>query len=139
MADGSGEIMIVGAAALVAADGRVLVQRRPAGKALAGQWEFPGGKVERGEAPVAALARELKEELGIDVAPGACAPLAFAEGHAGERALLLLLYRVATWIGMPQPLHAPELRWASRADLARLPMPAADRPLIAALDAVLAG
>jgi 8-oxo-dGTP diphosphatase len=139
MADVPPGLLLVAAAALIASDGRVLVQRRPAGKAMAGLWEFPGGKVERGEAPAAALARELAEELGIAVAPAACAPLAFAEGTVGDRPLLLLLYRVARWSGEPQALESPALRWATPAELAALPMPPADRPLVAALAQAAAG
>lgn len=137
MTDESPDLMIVAAAALVRADGRVLVQQRPAGKAMAGLWEFPGGKLERGEAPAAALARELAEELGIAVDPAACAPLTFATGHAGARPLLLLLYLVREWGGEPVAREAAAVRWATAPDLRRLPMPSADVPLIGALAGAL--
>lgn len=135
MADERAGPLIVVAAALTRGDGAVLVQRRPPGKAMAGLWEFPGGKLEQGEAPVAALVRELAEELGIAVAPAACLPLTFASGSAGTRDLLLLLYRVAIWTGEPVALAATALRWAAPAALADLPMPPADRPLVVALAA----
>ncbi|WP_425231154.1 (deoxy)nucleoside triphosphate pyrophosphohydrolase [Sphingomonas sp.] len=131
-------MLLVAAAALVRADGCVLVQRRPAGTAMAGLWEFPGGKVEAGETPALALARELGEELAISVAPGACAPLAFASEPLGERHLLLLLYRVDHWSGEPRALAADALCWADAAMLATLPMPPADRPLVVALTRMLA-
>ncbi|WP_302480117.1 (deoxy)nucleoside triphosphate pyrophosphohydrolase [Sphingomonas bacterium] len=126
-------VMIVAAGALIDADGRVLVQQRPAGGSYPGLWEFPGGKVESGETPAAALARELREELGIAVDPRDCRPLAFSDGLAGTRPLLLLLYRVERWDGVPRALHAAALRWATVGALADLPMPPADQPLLAAL------
>ncbi len=125
--------MIVVAAALTAADRRVLVQRRPAGKAHAGLWEFPGGKVEPGETPEAALARELEEELGIAIDPASTVPRGFASGVAGGRSLLLLLYRVTRWHGEPRPFAADMLRWHPPIELATLSMPPADRPLAATL------
>lgn len=133
MTDISHPPMIVAAAALVRADGRVLVQQRPAGGTLAGLWEFPGGKIEPGEAPEAALVRELAEELDITVAPAACEPLTFSTGRAGERALVLLLYRVHVWTGEPVALAAAALRWVTAGGMAALPMPAADVALVAAL------
>ena len=126
-------LMVVAAAALVGPDDRVLVQQRPAGKAMAGLWEFPGGKLEPGETPEAALARELAEELGLAVAPDRLQPLAFATGDAGGRPLLLLLYLARAWAGEPQPRAAAALRWATPAELTTLPMPPADVPLVAAL------
>ena len=131
--------MTVAAAALVRADGRVLVQQRSAGASLAGLWEFPGGKLEPGEAPAAALSRELAEELGIVVEPGAGAPLAFATGAAGRRPLLLLLYVVRAWAGEPVARAAAALRWVTTEEMADLPMPPADVPLVAALGRLLAG
>lgn len=122
---------IVVAAALRDADGRWLMQRRPADKAHGGLWEFPGGKVEPGEAPVQALARELYEELAITVAPGAFDPMTFAvDVDAG---VLLLLYRCTSWAGEPEALAASALRWDVPDALARLPMPPLDVPLVAAL------
>ncbi len=93
----------------------------------------PGGKVEPGESPEAALARELWEELAITVDPTALVPVMFASAVLGERHLLLLLYRVGAWRGEPRPLAATALRWLAPADMAALPMPPADRPLVAAL------
>lgn len=133
MSDRVPALMIVAAAALVRADGRVLVQQRPEGKAMAGLWEFPGGKLEPGETPAGALVRELTEELGIAVDAAACAPLTFATGRAGPRPLLLLLYLVRAWDGEPVAREAPALRWATAAELRLLPMPSADVPLIASL------
>src|SRR6476469_3795091 len=102
-------IFMVVAAALVDAEGRVLLQRRAPGRAMAGLWEFPGGKVEIGERPEAALARELREELGIEVDPAALTPAAFASSDSPEgagRHMLLLLYLCREWTGDPRPLDA---------------------------------
>lgn len=126
-------LMIVAAAALTRADGRVLVQQRPPGKPSAGLWEFPGGKVEPGESPEAALARELVEEIGVDIDPLALTPLSFASMRAGGGHLLLLLHVVRRWSGKPRALEAAALRWEAPAALAGLPMPPADYPLAAAL------
>ena len=132
-------LLPVVAAALVRTDGAVLMQQRPAGKGHAGLWEFPGGKLEPGESPEAALVRELREELGIVVDPGDLHGAAFASVPLGERHLLLLLYIVRRWQGEPRALEAAALRW-DRADmLADLPMPPADRPLVTALPRLLAG
>jgi 8-oxo-dGTP diphosphatase len=133
MTDRSSGVLLVVAAALIDAGGRVLVQRRPAGTAMAGLWEFPGGKLEQGETLEAALVRELREELGVTVATGHCEPLAFATGAAGGRPLLLLLFAVRRWLGEPRALHASALRWVTPAELGALPMPPADVPLVAAL------
>lgn len=130
-------LMLVAAAALVGADGRVLVQRRPPGKAMAGLWEFPGGKVEPGEAPDAALARELAEELGIGVDTAALTPLTFAEAPLDDRHLLLLLYLCRKWRGVPAPLDATALAWHAPGALRLLAMPPADLPFIAALETAL--
>lgn len=124
--------LLVVAAALIRA-GRVLVQQRPAGKPLAGLWEFPGGKIEAGESPEAALARELREELGITIQPDHLSPCTFATGQAGDRPLLLLLYRASVWNGEPRAIEAPELRWVDHPTLQSLPMPPADVPLVEAL------
>ncbi|MGL4313955.1 MAG: (deoxy)nucleoside triphosphate pyrophosphohydrolase [Sphingomonas sp.] len=125
------------AAALIDADGRVLVQRRPAGKAMAGLWEFPGGKIEPGETPEAALIRELEEELGITV-PAAClAPATFASAPLNDRHLVLLLFVARKWQGVPTALDADALKWVYPAELHQLAMPPADKPLIGLLEALV--
>lgn len=129
--------LIVVAAALVREDGRVLVQRRPPGRAMAGLWEFPGGKLEAGETPEAALARELREELGIAVAIAAMRPCSFATGRAEERPLVLLLYLVREWAGEPRALEATALSWETPAGMRALAMPPADGPLVGALSRAL--
>ncbi len=130
-------ILLVTAAALVDRDGRVLVQQRPLGTAMAGLWEFPGGKVEPGETPEAALIRELDEELGIVVDHSCLAPAAFASEALGERHLLLLLYALRKWSGIPEARHATALQWLRPVQLHALPMPPADRPLIGLLEALI--
>ena len=130
-------LLPVVAVALVDADGRVLVQQRPAGKPMGDLWEFPGGKVEAGETPEAALVRELAEELGIDVEAACVAPATFASAPLGERHLLLLLYACRKWRGTPRALEGGALRWVRPVELHALPMPPADRPLIGLLEALL--
>ena len=119
------------AAALVGGDGRILLQRRAQGRVMAGLWEFPGGKVEAGERPEAALVRELEEELGLEVAERDLEPAAFASADNGGRHMLLLLYLCRTWKGAPEALDAAELRWARVAEMHDLEMPPADQPLVA--------
>jgi 8-oxo-dGTP diphosphatase len=131
--------MMVVAAALAGAEGRILLQQRPPGGAMAGLWEFPGGKVEEGEVPEHALARELEEELGIAVAPDALEPACFASAPLGEKHLVLLLYLCREWSGDPRPLHATALKWVRPAEMRGLPMPPADRPLIDLLERVMEG
>lgn len=135
MVDGASTVLplLVVAAALKDPQGRVLLQRRPAGKAHAGLWEFPGGKVEPGETPEAAMVRELAEELGITVDVAALEPATFITAPVGGRPMLLLLYRAHAWAGTPQPLEAVALDWVHPADMAALPMPPADYPLAAHL------
>lgn len=130
-------LLLVSAAALIDADGRVLVQRRPPGTAMAGLWEFPGGKIEAGESPEAALVRELNEELGIAVDPACLAPACFASQPLETRHLLLMVYICRKWHGVPQAFQATELRWLRPAQLYALDMPPADTPLIALLDALI--
>ena len=130
-------ILTVVAAALVDGAGRVLVQQRPPGKPMAGLWEFPGGKVEPGELPEAALCRELEEELGIAVDAAALAPATFASEALGERHLLLLLYTLREWGGEPQARHATALQWVHPPALRDLAMPPADIPLIGMIEALL--
>jgi 8-oxo-dGTP diphosphatase len=130
-------LLPVVAVALVDRDGRVLLQERPAGKAMAGLWEFPGGKIEPGETPEAALVRELREELAIDVAEACLAPATFASAPLGERHLILLLFVCRKWSGTPQPIEGGALRWVRVAEMHGLAMPPADRPLIGLLEALL--
>ncbi len=129
--------LVVVAVALIDADGRLLVQQRPQGKAMAGLWEFPGGKVEPGEIPEAALIRELREELGIDVEKACLAPACFASEPLGDRHMLLLVYICRKWRGIPQALEAPALKWVRPIELHNLEMPPADKPLIGLLDALI--
>ncbi|RED15921.1 (deoxy)nucleoside triphosphate pyrophosphohydrolase [Parasphingopyxis lamellibrachiae] len=129
--------LTVSAAALVDRDGRLLVQKRPVERAMAGLWEFPGGKCEAGETPEAALIRELKEELGIETHESCLAPACFASEPLGDVHLLLLLYVCRKWKGVVQPLEAPELRWVYPRELYALDMPPADRPLIGLLEALI--
>lgn len=130
-------IMMVVAAALIDSEGRVLVQRRPAGKMMAGLWEFPGGKIEPGETPESALARELEEELGIAVDVALLKPAVFASEPLAGRHMLLLLYICRSWAGAPRALDAEELLWCTPESLHTLDMPPADRPLIGLLEAIL--
>ena len=129
--------MTVVAAALVDRSGRVLLQQRAPGRAMAGLWEFPGGKVEEGELPEAALARELNEELGIAVDEAALAPACFASAPLGGRHMILLLYLCRSWQGEPQALDASALKWLRPAEMDAAEMPPADRPLIGLLEALL--
>ena len=122
--------VLVVAVALVDADGRVLIARRPAGKTLAGLWEFPGGKVEAGERPEIALIREMKEELTIDVAESCLAPLTFASHVYADFHLLMPLYVCRRWKGIVHASEGQELQWAKPVRLRDYPMPPADLPLI---------
>jgi 8-oxo-dGTP diphosphatase len=126
-------LVLVVAAALIDADGRVLLAERPAGKSMAGLWEFPGGKVEAGERPEASLIRELREELGITVKEECLAPFAFAS-HAYEKFHLLMpLYLCRRWEGFVQPQEAQRIAWVRPLDMANYPVPPADVPLVAQL------
>jgi 8-oxo-dGTP diphosphatase len=127
------KLVLVSAVALIDTDGRVLIARRPEGKAMAGLWEFPGGKVEADETPEAALIRELEEELGIDTWASCLAPLSFVS-HAYENFHLLMpLYACRRWNGTPVAREHSALKWAAVRDLASYPMPPADKPLLAVL------
>ncbi len=122
--------VLVSAVALIDADGRILLAKRPEGKSLAGLWEFPGGKVEEGERPEQALIRELKEELGSDVEQSCLAPLTFASHAYDDFHLLMPLYVCRRWKGLAQGLEGQELKWVRAKDLRNYPMPPADLPLI---------
>lgn len=126
-------IVLVAAAALVDADGRVLIAQRPDDKAMAGLWEFPGGKVEAGETPEATLIRELKEELGIDTRTSCLAPVAFASHGYDAFHLLMPVFACRVWEGEPQALEHKALAWVRPARLRDYPMPPADEPLIGIL------
>ena len=132
-ADASPPIVLVAAVALVDADGRVLLAQRPAGKSMAGLWEFPGGKVDTGETPEAALIRELAEELGIDVTLSCLAPFTFASHTYPDFHLLMPLYVCRKWSGIPAAREGQRLAWVRPARLADYSMPPADVPLVAML------
>jgi 8-oxo-dGTP diphosphatase len=123
-------LLLVAAVALIDADGRVLLAQRPPGKSLAGLWEFPGGKVEQGESPEAALIRELHEELGIDTWESCLAPLSFASHAYDNFHLLMPLFACRRWQGIPEPREGQALAWVRPAAMRDYPMPAADLPLI---------
>ncbi len=124
------KLLLVVAAALVDADGRILLAQRPKGKQLEGLWEFPGGKIDAGEGPEDALIRELREELGIIVKPACLAPLTFASHAYDDFHLLMPLYVCRRWEGFVRPLDGQALKWVRAKDLRDYPMPPADAPLI---------
>ncbi len=127
---GAKPIVLVAACALVDVDGRVLLTRRPEGKSMAGLWEFPGGKLDPGETPEAAIIRELREELGIDVAESCLAAFAFASHGYEKFHLLMPLYLCRRWSGRPEGRENQTLAWVPPRKLADYPMPPADKPLI---------
>jgi 8-oxo-dGTP diphosphatase len=130
----------VAALAMVDQSGRVLMQQRLAGGAHGGLWEFPGGKLEEGEAPEQAAVRELAEELGVVIEAADLSPIGFASGRTGagaDRSLVILLYACHRWTGAPSPHAAAQLAWYDLADLEGLAMPPLDYPLAAALRAML--
>jgi 8-oxo-dGTP diphosphatase len=133
----SAKLVLVAACALIDVDGRVLLAQRPPGKAMAGLWEFPGGKVESGERPEDSLIRELKEELGIIVREACLAPLTFASHAYPEFHLLMPLFVCRRWDGMVTPREGQRLAWVRPNRLREYPMPPADEPLIAHLTALL--
>jgi 8-oxo-dGTP diphosphatase len=127
------KIVLVAAAALIDVDNRVLLARRPEGKTMAGQWEFPGGKLAVGETPEQALVRELHEELGIDVTASCLAPLAFASHDYDHFHLLMPLFALRQWSGSVTPREGQTLAWVAKDKLADYAMPPADIPLVAHL------
>ena len=114
---------------LIERDGRVLVAQRPPGKALAGKWEFPGGKLEPGESPAACLARELRAELGVSVDVRAALPASVH--HYGERAIRLLPFLCRVREGEPHPHEHSAIRWCTPEEIAGLDLAAADLPILA--------
>ena len=133
----SAKLVLVAACALIDVDGRVLLAQRPPGKAMAGLWEFPGGKVESGERPEDSLIRELNEELGIIVSEACLAPLTFASHAYPEFHLLMPLFVCRRWDGMVTPREGQRLAWVRPNRLREYPMLPADEPLIAYLTALL--
>ncbi len=131
------KLVLVVACALIDTDGRVLLSERPPGKALAGLWEFPGGKIEAGERPEETLIRELKEELGIVVREPCLAPLTFASHAYPDFHLLMPLYVCRRWEGIPAPQEGQRLAWVRPNKLRDYKMPPADEPLIAHLMALI--
>lgn len=123
-------MLFVVAAALTNERGEILLQKRPMDAQMGGLWEFPGGKVDEAEAPELALVRELAEELGIVVDAHDLKPETFASEPLGDRHLLLLLYRCDRWTGTPEPIYASDIQWVLPKDMAVLPMPPADYPLV---------
>ena len=126
-------VTLVAAVALVDIDGRVLLQQRPEGKSMAGLWEFPGGKIEAGESPEACLIRELKEELAIDVTEACLAPFTFASHGYADFHLLMPLFLCRRWDGVVTAREGQSLKWLRPNKIGELPMPPADRPLVAML------
>lgn len=127
------KMVLVSAVALIDVDGRVLLAQRPPGKSMAGLWEFPGGKVEQGETPEAALIRELHEELGIDTWASCLAPLTFASHSYDDFHLMMPLFACRKWEGTPQAREGQVLNWVKPTEMRNYPMPAADIPLISVL------
>mgnify|MGYP000959251368 CR=1 FL=1 len=133
MSEGQTNLLLVAACALIDADGRVLLAERPAGKSMAGLWEFPGGKVETGERPETTLIRELNEELGIRVKEDCLAPFAFASHGYEKFHLLMPLYLCRRWEGLVMPREGQKLAWVRPNDMGNYAMPPADVPLVAQL------
>jgi 8-oxo-dGTP diphosphatase len=131
------KILLVAACALIDADGRVLLAERPAGKPMAGLWEFPGGKVDQGERPEETLIRELNEELGIVVKEACLAPLTFASHCYEDFHLVMPLFVCRRWEGSVMPLEGQKLAWVRPNRLREYPMPPADEPLVPHLMSLL--
>jgi 8-oxo-dGTP diphosphatase len=130
-------LVLVSAVVLVDRDGRFLLARRPEGGAMPGLWEFPGGKVEEGETPEAALIRELQEEIGIDTWSSCLAPLTFASHSYAEFHLLMPLFVCRKWAGVPRPIVHSQLKWVKIQDVGHYPMPPADLLLLPILRDIL--
>ena len=134
-------LVLVAACALIDADGRVLIAQRPAGKSMAGLWEFPGGKVEPGERPEDTVIREMNEELGVTIKEACLAPFIFASHTYPDFHLLMPLFLCRRWEGIAQPREGQKVAWVRPKDLAlnpdRYPMPPADLPLIPLLHDIL--
>lgn len=127
------KIIHVAAVAMIDRDGRVLLAQRPEGKQFAGLWEFPGGKIEAGETPEAALVRELKEELGIDTSESCLAPLTFVSHRYDTLHLVMNVFACRVWQGAVVAHEHQKLAWVHPRDFGHYPMPAADLPLIPVL------
>jgi 8-oxo-dGTP diphosphatase len=123
-------LVLVAACALIDVDGRVLIAQRPEGKAMAGLWEFPGGKVEPGESPEQTLERELREELGVDICVPCLAPLIFASHGYETFHLLMPLYACRKWTGLPEGREGQALKWVKPNRLVDYPFVPADKPLL---------
>ena len=130
-------LILVSAVALVDADGRILLAQRPAHKSMGGLWEFPGGKIEAGESPEAALIRELQEELDINTSESCLAPLSFASYAYDDFHLLMMLFVCRRWHGQPRPVEGGTLKWVKPNQLRDYPMPPADIPLIPVIQDLL--
>jgi len=126
-------LLFVTAMALMDEQGRVLLAQRPTGKHMAGLWEFPGGKVAQGETPEAALVREMKEELDLDIAATDLTPLTFASHAYADFHLFMPLFACRVWRGQPRPMEGQQIVWCHPRDFAAYPMPPADEPLAAFL------
>ncbi|NKB53957.1 MAG: NUDIX domain-containing protein [Rhizobiaceae bacterium] len=133
----SQKLVLVVACALIDPDDRILLAQRPAGKSMAGLWEFPGGKVEAGETPEASLIRELKEELDVETKIACLAPLTFASHAYEDFHLLMPLYICRRWWGTARSNEGQNLKWVRAKNLRDYPMPEADLPLIPALQELL--
>lgn len=131
-------LRLVVAAAMVRPDGRFFLQKRPEGKALAGLWEFPGGKMEAHETPEEALTRELMEEIAVCAAPTDCTPITFASEPVAGKHMILLLYALTRWTGEPVGREGQETGWFTLAEMADLSMPPADLPFLKPLADYLA-
>ena len=130
-------LLTVACAVLLNADNHVLVTDRPAGKDMAGLWEFPGGKLEPLESPEAALVRELHEELGIETSTACLSPCGFSSWAYDKVNLVLLAFAIRRWHGTPTPREGQRMQWVPVNGLFRLEMPPADRPLLGQIAAVL--